>query len=136
VARAVSRASLMVPSHCLGGQSGGGPPRDPAEDRPDPTAPRLQTPDGPGVGEPPGLLPRDVGWRIRGVSNQSTSPEGVLTTADASWNEAWNGTEQRRKFRFEGDRLIIEPVPAPSLLFPGKVDYRRTVWEREDSNTA
>ena len=60
----------------------------------------------------------------------------VVTTVDASWNEAWNGTEQRRKFRFEGDRLIIELVPAPSLLFPGKVDYRRIVWEREDSNTA
>jgi hypothetical protein len=59
-----------------------------------------------------------------------------VTTVDASWNEAWNGTEQRRKFRFEGDRLIIESVPAPSLLFPGKVDYRRIVWEREDSNTA
>jgi hypothetical protein len=59
-----------------------------------------------------------------------------VTTVDASWNEAWNGTEQRRKFRFEGDRLIIESVPAPSLLFPGKVDYRRIVWEREDLNTA
>ena len=54
-----------------------------------------------------------------------------VTTVDVSWNEAWNGTEQRRKFRLEGGRLNIESAPAPSLLFPGKVDYRRIVWERE-----
>ena len=54
-----------------------------------------------------------------------------VTTVDASWNEIWNGTEQRRKFRIEGDRLLIESAPAPSILFPGKIDYRRIVWERE-----
>jgi pyridoxine/pyridoxamine 5'-phosphate oxidase len=54
-----------------------------------------------------------------------------VTTVDASWNEAWNGTEQRRRFRIDGNRLIIESAPAPSILFPGKVDYRRIVWERE-----
>jgi len=59
-----------------------------------------------------------------------------VTTVDASWNEAWNGTEQRRKFRIEGNRLIIESVPGPSLLFVGKVDHRRIVWEREESNAA
>ncbi len=54
-----------------------------------------------------------------------------VTSVDASWNEVWNGTEQRRRFRTEGDKLIIESAPAPSILFPGKVDYRRIVWERE-----
>ena len=54
-----------------------------------------------------------------------------ITVVDASWNEAWNGTEQRRHFRTEGDRLFIESAPAPSLLFQGKVDFRRIVWERE-----
>ena len=64
--------------------------------------------------------------------------EEFVTTVDASWNEAWNGTEQRRKFRLEGDRLIIESAPAPSILFPGKVDYRRIVWQREvdEANSA
>jgi hypothetical protein len=55
-----------------------------------------------------------------------------VTTVDASWNEAWNGTEQRRKFRIEDNRLVIESEPAPSILFPGKTDYRRIVWEREE----
>lgn len=54
-----------------------------------------------------------------------------VTTVDASWNEAWNGTEQRRRFRVEGNKLIVESAPAPSILFPGKVDFRRIVWERE-----
>ena len=54
-----------------------------------------------------------------------------VTAVDVSWNESWNGTEQRRHFRIEGDRLYIESAPAPSILFPGKTDYRRIVWERE-----
>jgi len=58
-----------------------------------------------------------------------------VTIVDASWNEAWNGTERRRKFRLEGNRLRIESAPAPSLHFPGKVDYHRVVWERETDNS-
>jgi hypothetical protein len=54
-----------------------------------------------------------------------------ITVVDASWNEAWNGTEQRRHFRIEGDKLFIESAPAPSMLFPGKTDFRRIIWERE-----
>ena len=54
-----------------------------------------------------------------------------ITTVDASWNEGWNGTEQRRRFRLDGDKLYIESAPAPSITSPGKVDFRRIVWERE-----
>lgn len=54
-----------------------------------------------------------------------------ITTVEVSWNEAWNGTEQRRHFRIEGDKLFIETAPAPSILFPGKAEVRRIVWERE-----
>jgi hypothetical protein len=54
-----------------------------------------------------------------------------ITTVEVSWNEAWNGTEQRRHFRIEGDKLFIETAPAPSILFPGKTEVRRVVWERE-----
>ena len=31
-----------------------------------------------------------------------------ITTVDVSWNEAWNGTEQKRHYRFEGDKLLID----------------------------
>ncbi len=54
-----------------------------------------------------------------------------ITTVDVSWNEVWNGTEQRRRFRIEGDRLLIESAPGPSIVFPGKMDFRRIVWERD-----
>jgi hypothetical protein len=55
----------------------------------------------------------------------------LITTVDASWNEDWNGTEQRRRFRFEGDRLFIESAIAPSITSSGIVDFRRIVWERD-----
>jgi len=54
-----------------------------------------------------------------------------IITVDASWNEAWNGTEQRRHFRIEGDRLFIETAPAPGILSPDQFDFRRVVWARE-----
>ena len=57
--------------------------------------------------------------------------DDFITTVDVSWNEAWNGTEQRRHYRIEGDRLFIESAPASSILYPGKTDFRRIVWERE-----
>jgi hypothetical protein len=54
-----------------------------------------------------------------------------ITTVEASWNESWNGSEQRRHFRVEGDMLYIESAAAPSIIFPGKTDYRLLVWERD-----
>jgi hypothetical protein len=56
--------------------------------------------------------------------------DDFITTVDISWNEIWNGTEQRRH-RIEGDRLFIDSAPAPSITNPGKTDFRRLVWERE-----
>ena len=54
-----------------------------------------------------------------------------ITNVDVSWNEEWNGTEQRRHYRIEGDKLFIETAPAPSMVSPGKTDFRRLVWVRE-----
>jgi len=55
-----------------------------------------------------------------------------ITVVELSWNEEWNGTEQRRHFRIDGDKLFIETAPAPSVTSPGKIDFRRLVWMRED----
>lgn len=54
-----------------------------------------------------------------------------VTTVDVSWNESWNGSEQRRHYRLEGDKLFIESAPAPSITSPGKTDFRQIVWVRE-----
>jgi hypothetical protein len=54
-----------------------------------------------------------------------------VTRVEVSWNESWNGTEQRRHFRVEGDRLFVETAPAPSITSPGQTDFRRIVFERD-----
>ena len=59
------------------------------------------------------------------------SERSASSWLDISWNEIWNGTEQRRHYRIEGDRLFIDLAPAPSITNPGKTDFRRLVWERE-----
>ena len=37
-----------------------------------------------------------------------------ITKVDVSWNESWNGTDQERIFRLEGDKLFVETLPAPA----------------------
>jgi hypothetical protein len=37
----------------------------------------------------------------------------LTTKVDVSWNEIWVGTDQERIFRFEGDKLVAESLPAP-----------------------
>jgi hypothetical protein len=34
-------------------------------------------------------------------------------------------------FSARATKLFIETAPAPSIVFPGKTDFRRIVWERE-----
>jgi hypothetical protein len=59
------------------------------------------------------------------------SGDEFITSVDASWNEAWNGSEQKRKYRVEGERLIIDSAPAPSILFPDRTAIARLVWQRD-----
>jgi hypothetical protein len=43
----------------------------------------------------------------------------LITKVDASWNEAWNGTEQERFYQFENDRLVLTTTWAPISFLPG-----------------
>ncbi len=43
--------------------------------------------------------------------------QDFVTVVEVSWNEEWNGTEQRRHFRIDSKRLLIESEPGPSILF-------------------
>jgi Lipocalin-like domain len=54
-----------------------------------------------------------------------------VTIVDVSWNETWNGTEQRRHFTISGDKLVVEGDPRPDGLFPGKISFARVIFERE-----
>ena len=53
-----------------------------------------------------------------------------VTIVDVSWNEDWNGTEQRRHYKLEGNDLTIETTPQPSPV-DKRNQYAKLVWERE-----
>ncbi|WP_199030815.1 lipocalin-like domain-containing protein [Ralstonia sp. ASV6] len=42
-----------------------------------------------------------------------------ITKIDASWNEAWNGTEQERFFKLDGDTLDVSTAWMPNPLVAG-----------------
>ena len=43
-----------------------------------------------------------------------------ITTVDVSWNPAWDGTDQVRFFKLEGDHLEIVSAWEPSAIIPGR----------------
>jgi hypothetical protein len=42
-----------------------------------------------------------------------------VTTVDSCWNEAWNGTEQERFYKLDGDTLVVSTAWMPNPLAPG-----------------
>jgi hypothetical protein len=42
-----------------------------------------------------------------------------ITTIDLSWNEAWNGTEQERFYKLDGDTLDVWTAWMPNPLISG-----------------
>lgn len=54
-----------------------------------------------------------------------------VTTVDVSWNESWNGSEQKRFWKIEDGKLFIESAPGPSPGYAGRTSFGRLVWERE-----
>ncbi len=53
-----------------------------------------------------------------------------ITKVDVSWNPVWNGTDQVRFYKFDGDRLVILSAWAPSTRFPGRKTRGLLTWER------
>jgi hypothetical protein len=55
-----------------------------------------------------------------------------ITKVDVSWNEVWNGTDQVRNYKIEGNRLDIITAWQPHPLLPGNPIVRGILsWERE-----
>lgn len=58
----------------------------------------------------------------------------LVTAVDVSWYELWTGTEQRRRYELEGDKLTIVTKPQP--LGAGRrataMVSCKVVWEREN----
>lgn len=55
----------------------------------------------------------------------------VIVDVDMAWDESWNGTEQVRYYRIEGDRLYIESEPQRVATFGGRNIRGILVWTRE-----
>ena len=56
----------------------------------------------------------------------------LITSVDTSWNESWNGTQQIRMWKVEGNRLHLTTVPAPYSRDPSKTAVARLVWEKAE----
>jgi len=59
-----------------------------------------------------------------------TEGNKISINIDIAWDEAWNGTEQIRHYRIEGNRLHIEVAPQPYSNFGGKVMRAVLIWVR------
>ena len=60
-----------------------------------------------------------------------TEGNKIVIKVDIAADESWNGTEQVRYFRLEGDRLHIEAAPQPYANFGGKVMRGILIWARD-----
>jgi lipocalin-like protein len=60
-----------------------------------------------------------------------TEGNKIVIKVDIAADESWNGTEQVRYFRLEGDRLHIEAAPQPYANFGGKVMRGILIWVRD-----
>lgn len=62
----------------------------------------------------------------------SVQENRLITKVDASWNEAWTGTDQVRFFKVDGDRLEVFTGWAPSITLADKPIVRGLLsFERE-----
>jgi hypothetical protein len=55
----------------------------------------------------------------------------IVIKVDLAWDESWNGTEQVRHYRLEGDRLHIEAPPQAYANFGGRVLRGILIWTRD-----
>jgi len=61
-----------------------------------------------------------------------TEGDKIVIKVDIAWDESWNGTEQVRFYKIEGEQLHIEAAPQPYANFGGKVMRGILIWAREE----
>jgi hypothetical protein len=55
----------------------------------------------------------------------------IVIRVDIAWDESWNGTEQVRSYRIEGDHLHIEAAPQRYPAFGGNHLRGILIWKRD-----
>lgn len=53
-----------------------------------------------------------------------------ITRVDLAWHPAWNGTEQIRFFKLEGDTLSIMTAQQPNPMLGGRMGRGIIMWTR------
>ena len=53
-----------------------------------------------------------------------------ITHVDLAWHPGWNGTEQTRFFKVEGNTLSITTVQQTHPMFPGRMGRGVIAWTR------
>jgi hypothetical protein len=81
---------------------------------------------GTSVAEKAELFDSLVGWsgayRVEGSK--------LVFSVDVSFNEIWNGKDQKRNFQLSGNRLTLTSDPQPWARDPSKTIIVRQVWEK------
>ena len=81
---------------------------------------------GTAVAEKAELFDSLVGWsgayRVEGSK--------LVFSVDVSFNEIWNGKDQKRNFQLSGNRLTLTSDPQPWARDPSKTIVIRQVWEK------
>ena len=81
---------------------------------------------GTSVAEKAELFDSLVGWsgayRVEGSK--------LVFSVDVSFNEIWNGKDQKRNFQLSGNRLTLTSDPQPWARDPSKTIVIRQVWEK------
>jgi Lipocalin-like domain len=60
-----------------------------------------------------------------------TEGNKIIIKVDIAWDESWNGTEQIRYYKIDGDQLRIEAAPQPYAHFGGRVLRGILIWQRD-----
>ena len=83
----------------------------------------ILTADGRAAPGEPGMTAYTGRFRVEGSR--------LITSVDAAWVPAWEGTEQPRFFELDGDRLTLSSEPNRNHPLPGVLKVVRVEWERE-----
>jgi hypothetical protein len=54
----------------------------------------------------------------------------IINHVEISWNPTLTGTDQKRLFKLEGDRLTLTTPPLVSVFLKNQTTFSTLVWER------
>jgi hypothetical protein len=62
----------------------------------------------------------------------TVADDNIVHAVEMSWNEAWTGTQQVRRFRIDGDTMTLETTPRTSAT-DSREFINTLTWERVEA---